>query len=313
MVKFKIKLVIGLIVVTILTFIITTKLSKLSQLPVVGIVNWGPHATLQAVIDGVKAELTNQAQFKILDVNFDQTLIIQALHQLQATKPAVIITMGTPITQAAKKLIKDIPVVFAAVTEPNEVGLGSEAGISDRQDLKIFLAFAKKLIPSLNRIGLLYATSEANDLALVKMMKQAADLHGMNVVAVPVEHARDIPLRMRLLNGKVDLLYVGVSGTIQPSLPAIVAEADRMKIPVFNVSEEAVFKHHVVGSFGLNYYKLGQRLAGIVKNILLNKQFNKPKLVYPKVSDFYGVVSKRKAQYFNIIIPDDLENVKIIE
>ena len=158
--------------------IVTTGLSKLEGLPVVAIANYGPHASLKELIGGVKEQLQNEVKFKEADVNFEQTLIIQMLYKLKANKPKVMVTMGTPITQAAKNLIKDIPIVFAAVTDPVDAGLITErnkphtnlTGVSDSQDLKIFMAFVKTLMPDAQSIGLLYATSETNDTTLVKMM-----------------------------------------------------------------------------------------------------------------------------------------------
>ena len=286
---------------------------KSKSLPIVAIANWGPHGSLDETIVGIKKQLSAEVIFKILDVNFDQTLIIQTLYTLKANKPLVMVTMGTPITQAAKNLIKDTPIVFADVTNPKAVGLDSLAGVSDRQDLKIFIDFVKKLIPHARNIGLLYATSEANDTALVNMMKLAAAEYGMGVIEVSVDHARDIPLRMEILNGKVDLIYVGVSGTIQPSLPAIVSIADRMKIPVFNAHENAVLKHYVVGSFGVNYYKIGNHVAEIIKRILHGENVKNIKIIYPKQADFQGFVSKKRAAQFGITLPINLDNITVVE
>ena len=315
------KFVITVAIVLVTVLIIIASWSKLEKLPVVAIANYGPHASLQETIEGIREQLQDEVVFKIADVNFDQTLIIQMLHKLKANKPKVIVTIGTPITQAAKNLIKDVPIVFAAVTDPIEAGLVTASnkphknitGVSDQQDLKLFISFVKTLMPDAKTIGLLYATSEANDAALVKMMQTAAELYDMEVLPVSVEHSRDIPLRMQLFNGNVDLIYVGVSGTIQPSLPAIVASADRMQIPVFNVNEDAVLNHYVVGSFGVNYRKLGNHVATIIKQILQGVDIKNIELIYPDLSDFQGFISKQRAEQFGINLPSDLNNITIVK
>ena len=315
------KFVITVAIALVTVLIIIASWSKLEKLPVVAIANYGPHASLQETIEGIREQLQDEVVFKIADVNFDQTLIIQMLHKLKANKPKVIVTIGTPITQAAKNLIKDVPIVFAAVTDPIEAGLVTASnkphknitGVSDQQDLKLFISFVKTLMPDVKTVGLLYATSEANDAALVKMMQTAAELYDMEVLPVSVEHSRDIPLRMQLFNGNVDLIYVGVSGTIQPSLPAIVASADRMQIPVFNVNEDAVLNHYVVGSFGVNYRKLGNHVATIIKQILQGVDIKNIELIYPDLSDFQGFISKKRAEQFGINLPSDLNNITIVE
>ena len=315
------KFVITVAIALVTVLIIIASWSRLEKLPVVAIANYGPHASLQETIEGIREQLQDEVVFKIADVNFDQTLIIQMLHKLKANKPKVIVTIGTPITQAAKNLIKDVPIVFAAVTDPIEAGLVTASnkphknitGVSDQQDLKLFISFVKTLMPDVKTVGLLYATSEANDAALVKMMQTAAELYDMEVLPVSVEHSRDIPLRMQLFNGNVDLIYVGVSGTIQPSLPAIVASADRMQIPVFNVNEDAVLNHYVVGSFGVNYRKLGNHVATIIKQILQGVDIKNIELIYPDLSDFQGFISKKRAEQFGINLPSDLNNITIVE
>lgn len=312
MLQKKLKIITAISIIIGAVIILIKSSAKSTNLPIVAIANYGPHVTLQEPIDVIKEQLANNIEIKIADVNFEQILIIQMLHKLIATKPNIIITMGTPITQAAKNLIKNIPILFVNVTDPITAGIDLP-GVADRQDLKIFIDFIKKLMPKAQSIGLLYATSEANDIALVKMMKNAADLYNMQVLAVPVEHARDIPLRMHLFNNKVDLIYVGVSGTIQPSLPAIVKEADQMKIPVFNINEDAVLKHYVVGSFGLDYRKIGLHAVSLIKRVLAGEQAKNIKIIYPDPTDFHGFISKKRAQQFGITIPANLDNVTIIE
>ncbi len=316
------RVIVVAVIVVIIAIAITLKSSKVrSDLPRVAIANYGPHITLQETIDGIKEQLQNDVEFEIIDVNFEHTLVPQMLQKLKAGKPKVIVTMGTPISQSAKGFIKDIPIVFGCVTNPVEAGLltlpnkakANITGVSDQQDLNVFISFAKKLLPRAKNIGVLYSTSDANDASLVKMLQEAAKLYNMEVVAVSIEHARDIPLRMHLFNGKVDLIYVGVSGPIQPSLPAIVAEADHMNIPVFNVNEEAVLKHYVVGSFGVNYRKLGYHIAAIIKRILHGEQIKDLDPVYPDLADFKGFISQKRAIQFGINLPPDLDNITIVE
>ncbi len=295
-------------------------------LPVIAIANYGPHASLDATIRGLKEELAHKGlvegrdfNYEILDANFDHTLIRQMLAKLKAHKPAVLVTLSTPVTQAAKS-IKDIPIVFADITSPLEVGLLKEehkpdanmTGASDRQDLRVFLSFAKKILPHAKRIGLLYSTSDANDMALVKMLQNAAIDFEMQVVLVPIEHANDVKLRMHAFKDKVDFIYVGVSGPIQPTLPTIAAIGASMKIPVFNADENAVKEHQVLGSYGVSYYKVGVNTAQIVFDILQGKQIDELPPRYPLIGDHQGYLSKKVADKYGITL-NNLANVTIVE
>lgn len=298
-----------------------------SSLPVIAIANYGPHASLDQSIQGLKDGLKSHGfndkeniRLEILDVNFDLTLIHQMLSKLRASHPKAIVVVSTPVAQSAKSDIKDIPLIFTDITEPVAAGLlqselrpnGNITGASDRQDLHVFLAFAKKLLPSAKRVGLLYATSEANDIALVNMMKSAAKELQLEVVCVPIDHPRDVPFRMQALKGQVDFMYVGVSGMIQPSLPAIVQEADRMNIPVFNANEDAVKKHQVLASYGVSYYQVGVNTADLVAKMLKDQPFHTLLPIYPKPSDHQGFVSKKRALRYGIDLAS-LENVTVVE
>ncbi len=321
---------IKLILITLFFIVIFTffkyKNTTNETLPLVAIANYGPHSSLEDSIKGIKQELTSQGfienkniTYDIVDVGFDSNLIAQMIIKLKSKRPALMIAMTTPVAQAAKHNIKDIPLIFNVVTDPVEAGLlkdknqidGNATCTSDMQNLDLLLEFAKKLLPNASRIGVLYATSEANDIALLRMLKASAEKLKMQVIAIAVDQPRDIPLRMLDFKDKVDFIYVGTSGPIQPSLPAIVAEANKMRIPIFNVNEEAVQKNQVLASFGVDYVQVGKNAGNITAHILQGEEILPP--IYPSIKDHHGYISKQKADSLGIKIPDDLSNVTILE
>jgi len=115
-----------------------------------------------------------------------------------------------------------------------------------------------------------------------------------------------------MLNGKVDFIYVGTSGAIQPALPAIVSEADRMNIPVFNAHSDAVLNHLAVGSMGVSHRKIGHQVANIIKSILNGENIKNIKPIYPLAVDHEGFVSKKRAEQYGINIPT-AKNITVVE
>lgn len=300
---------------------------KTSDLPLIAIANYGPHPSLEASIVGIKQSLASQGfienktvLYKIADVGFDPALIPQMISQLKNQKPHVLVVITTPVAQFAKGAVRDIPLVYTNITDPVEAGLtvGNNAkakliGASDRQDLNALLSFVHKLLPKAHKIGMLYASSEANDVALVKMMQKAAALHHMDVVALPVHQARDVPLVMQQFKGKIDLLYVGASGPIQPTLPVIAKHCQNMNIPLFNVHEEAVKKGLALASFGVNYEKVGHNTGVLVGQLLQGKTVNELQPSYPTIDDHHGYINALKAKAFGIEIPAHYDNIAIVE
>lgn len=305
-----------------LIVILTTFYNNRISLPVIAIANYGPHPSLEAAIKGLKAQLTEQGfienqniRYEITDVGFDHVLIPQTIATLVNRNPKVMVVMSTPIAQFAKGKVHNIPLVYSAVTDPIAAGLikeksksdGNMTGSSEMQDLKLFLKFAKSILPNTKNIGLLYATSDANDTALLNMMKIAASAHNMQVVAVAVDQARDVPIRMQEFKDKVDFIYVGASGPIQPALPAIAQKAQEMHIPVFNVEEQAVRDGLALASFGVNYISVGRNAGKLVASILRGESINNLPPIYPDSADHHGLINEKKATDLGIHIPSEVE------
>jgi len=289
-------------------------------LPLVAIANYGPHTSLEDSITGIKKELALQGYIEhkniaylIVDVGFDTALIPQMISNLKSKHPTVIVAQATPVAQFAKHAVKDIPLVFTAITDPVAAGLDDVSGSSDRQNLRAMLQFAKLLLPQAKRVGLLYSTAEANDLALVSMMKAATAAEGMQLLCIPVEHTRDVPLRMQAFNGKVDIIYVGVSGVVQPSLPAIAASAKKMGIAVFNADFVAVKQGQVLASFGVDYQAVGMNAGKLVAQVLRGAEVYKAEPIYPSLKDHKGYISQAKAKELGLKISVGLPNATIVE
>ncbi len=321
-------ILIGFSVLVFFGFIVFEFCTPKSSLPLITIANWGPHSSLDETVRGIKEGLEAKGfkenetiSLKITSVNFDPSLIPQMISNLRAYRPKVMVVLSTPVAQVLKNSEKEAPIVFASITDPVEGGLihhpekshENVTGSSDQQNLELFLSFAKDLLPKAQTVGILYATGEANDFALVKLMEKAAQKAGLKVVAVPVDQSRDIPQRMHSFKDKVDFIYVGTSGTIQPALPTIVAAADRMNIPVFNADSEAVRKNQVLGSFGVTYYQVGLNASTMIVQLLEGKKISEIPPIYPSAQDHHGVVSKKRAEQFGVLNLKNLPNITIIE
>ncbi len=316
------------IIIAVAFMIFIFKNDKIHNLPIVAIANYGPHSSIDASIKGIKDELTRDGfingktiDLEIADISFDNSLISQMVAKFKNKKPKVIVVISTPIAQYAKGSITDIPIVYNVITDPVEAGLikdsnspdGNITGSSDRQDLNLMLEFAKELLPKAKRVGLLYSPSEANDVALVKMMQKAADNSGMKLLSIPVMQARDIPIAMQNFKGNIDFLYVGTSGQIQPTLPAIASECNKMEIPIINVDEGAVVDGMVLASFGVDYIKVGENTGKLVAQILRGVDVSKLRPLYPAQKDHRGFINRKIANQIGLAIPLNTTNLTIVE
>ena len=309
----------------VLFFIFIYYFSTRSNLPIIAIANYGPHSSLDSALKGFKEQMKEQGyeeniniKYELADVGFDTALIPQMLSGLASKKPTLMMVMTTPIALAAKNKIKNIPLIYNVITDPVEAGLlrnydvpqSNMTGSSDKQDITSLLQFAKQLLPSAYRVGILYSTSESNDYALLKMMKKSIEDLNMQLVSIPIEQARDVAIRVMDFKDKVDFIYVGTSGPIQPTLPTIAAAAFKMNIPLINVEEKAVHDGLALASFGVDYFAVGKNAATLAVSVLQGENIANLKPLYPTIQQHYSVVNKKLAIKFNAHIP---QSSKIVE
>jgi len=297
------------------------------SLPLVAIANYGPHASLDATIVGIKKQLAARGfvegktvRFALSDVAFDPLLIPQMLMQLKSLEPAVMVVLTTPIAQSAKGLIEGVPLVYSAVTDPVLAGLITRkdqaaknmTGSSERQDLSFILEKIASFV-SLETIGLLYATTESNDQALVEMMHKAAAVRGIKVYAIPIDKARDVEVKMPLFKGRIDALYVAGSGPIQPTLPVIAAYADDYNIPIFNFDAGAVYDGMVFASCGVSFEKVGSNAGALVADVLEGRSVGLLQPSYPTSLDYITVVSAKRCARYGCTVPKSTVGLEVLE
>lgn len=289
----------------------------------IGIANFGEHPQLNAAVAGFKKALAENGYVDGKDVvyteshtNFDASLVPQMIAKLQAEQPKLMYTVTTPVSQIAKKALagSGINIVFSAVTDPVaaklvpswEAGDEGMTGATDLQDVKAVMEFTKKLLPNAKRFGVPYNPGEANDVALVEKIKEAAPAAGFEVVEVGIDNVNDIQQRIASLAGKVDVIYGPTSNLIQPAIPAVSAAARQAGIPVVNADDNAVRDGVVPASFAVNYEQVGVNAGKIAAEILKGKD---PKTIAPSrpaYEDHAAMISKKAMAAFGIEIPETL-------
>ncbi|MDR3031490.1 MAG: ABC transporter substrate-binding protein [Holosporales bacterium] len=290
------------------------------DLPLVAIANIGPLKDLELSINGIQKELEEQGfikdktiRYEIADVAFDQSLIPQMVTNLKNHNPKIMVVISTSIAQFAKGKIRDIPLVFHAITDPQNAGLIKDknqpdenmTGSSDMQDLNVILSFAKSLFPHSKTVGLLYSTSENNDVVLLNMLRSAALSIGLSVLAIPIEQPRDISIRMQELKGKADFIYVGASAGIHSAMPTVSSEAKKMNIPIFDSEDQSVRDGLALASFGVNYEAVGRNTGKLIAKLLNGSDIKTLAPIYPTLQEHKCFINKNQAEHYKIKIPEN--------
>jgi putative tryptophan/tyrosine transport system substrate-binding protein len=121
--------------------------------------------------------------------------------ELVGLKIAVIVTSGTPATQAAKQATGTIPIVMAAVGDPVGVGFvtslarpgGNITGLSllDAELDAKRLELLKEAVPGLSRVGALWSATDAGMALAFSRVQSAAHTLGLQLRNMGVRHPDD--------------------------------------------------------------------------------------------------------------------------
>ncbi len=240
------------------------------------------HPALDAARDGVKDELKaagyevgKNLKLEIQSAQGNPGTAAQIARKYVGARPDVIVAIATPSAQAVVAATKDIPVVFSAVTDPVAAKLvktwaasgTNVTGVSDLSPLDKHLALVKQLVPGAKRVGVIYSPGEANSVAIIAALKQAAGSAGLTVVEAAAARTVDVPSAAQSLVGKVDVIYAPTDNNVMSAFEGIVKVAQQAKLPLVAADTDAV-KRGAVAALGLNYYDLGRQTGKLVVRIL---------------------------------------------
>lgn len=267
------KLIFGILAVAVLG------LFGLGKPIVIGITQIVDHPALNACRDGVIEGLRRagfvegeNVQFIITNAQGDFSVAMAIAQDFRARGVDLVVSITTPSSQAAVQVFKDtnVPVIFAAVTDPVGAGLTefpNVTGASDMIDVRADVELLLKLIPGLKRLGQVYNPGETNSAILTEMTKKAAEELGLTLVLAAANNTAEVPLAAQSLVGRVDAIYCTTDNTVAAALDAIVAVSMAHKIPFLMADPTSLERGALVCS-GVDYYKHGLLTAEIVAKVL---------------------------------------------
>ena len=293
-----------------------TKNEKVYKIGVSQIVD---HPALNAAKQGFKDALAKagiKADYDDKIANNEmsnQTLIMQ---QFSSDKKDLVYAITTPTAQAAKNQVdKNIPVVFASVTDPKSaglVGISNVTGTSGAAPVEENLKLMKELFPKAKNIGIIYNSSEQNSVSEVNNLKRLAPKYGFNVVDKSVTNGTELVSAANLVVKQADLLYAIQDNTVASYISAILDIFNREKKPIFGTNN--IYSN--AGGFisqGTTDYDIGYRSGEIAAQIL--KGGKKPnEIPIENEKDLKIDVNKQNMELLGIKIAESIsKNVKFVE
>ncbi|MCO6544276.1 MAG: ABC transporter substrate-binding protein [Gilliamella sp.] len=305
-----------ILLVTIL--LLTPFLSFANTIKNVAITAIVEHPSLDQIRDGVKDELADSGYTlnKNLTVQYksaqgSSATAAQIARQFVAAKPDVIVAIATPSAQATAAATKQIPIVFAGITDPIAAKLIKDwqpagtniTGVSDYQEIGPQIEFMKKIVPNVKSVGYIYSPSEINSTVVLKNLQTLLSQQNINFIAVPAQRTADISTAANTLKGKVDLIYTTTDNNVVSAYESLVKFANENKIPLLASFPDAI-ERGAVAAYGMSYYDVGRQSGKLVVRILKGE---KPGSITPEIGQALRlVVNTVAAKKQGITLPPEV-------
>jgi len=289
--------------------------------PVIGINQYGEHASLDNCREGfilglADAGLVEGEDFEIVYQNagFDNAIATQIGQSFSANNVAIMCAIATPSATAcyAAAEDKDIPVIFTAITDPEQAGLvgGNITGTSDKLPVEAQLDLIRKLQPEAKIIGILYTTSEPNSVSAIAEYEAKAPDYGFTIEALGVTAQSEVTQAADTLIGKgVDCFSNLTDNNVVGVLSSILEKTDEANIPVYGSEVEQV-KLGCVAAAGIDYVQLG-RQTGMMAAKILTGEASAYDMDYETISEYGIYINSDALALFGIELPAEISEKAI--
>lgn len=234
----------------------------------------------------------------------------------------LIFTIGPFATKLAASMTTEIPIVFAAVQEPdqeefvasNEAPGGNVTGVSDYTPCFEQIDSIKQMFPDTKKIGAIYLGTNHNSVTQALIGEKEAQTEQVNIeyVKYPVTSAKEIETTLdTMLKDGVEVVYTPVDGFINKNIEPLIDFSYENKIPVvcgnLTMLEKGCFSTSVI-----NYPSIGGAAADISLDILVHDAdpATTP-IVY--IYDCYLHINKATMEKLGIKLSDEVMEYAIVE
>ncbi len=292
----------------------------------VGILQLMEHPSLNTIRESIIEGLSEAGYVdgENLEIDYkngqnDMTNMKTIAQTFVADKCDVIVAIATPAAQAVLSETTEIPIIFAAVTDPVDAELvdslenpgGNVSGTSDEVSAEAIMELAKQITPGFKTIGALYSAGEDNSDSVVKGLKEYAAANGYEVVESTVTNTSEVQQAAQYLADKVDVVYSPIDNTVASSMAVATEIFNKAKIP-FYVSADSMVQDGGLATYGIDYTVLGKETGKMVAAILGGEDVSKMAVV--KMSDMNIYVNTKTADAIGVEIPKSiLEKATVLE
>lgn len=284
----------------------------------IGIVQMMEHPSLntirESIIEGLAEEgFVDGENIEIIYQNGqnDMTTMQNIAQTFVGEEVDVIVAIATQAAQASLAETTDIPIVFAAITDPVGAGLvesldapgGNVTGTSDEISAADIIDLAQQITPGFKTIGALYNIGEDNSESVISDLKEYAAANGFEVVESTVTNTSEVQQAAQYLADKADVVFSPIDNTVASSMALAADVFNEAGIP-FYVSADSMVADGGLATYGIDYTVLGKETAGMVAEVL--RGADPASMAVRKMSEMSIYINTDTAEALGIEISQDI-------
>jgi len=288
----------------------------------IGVTKIVSHAALDADEKGFEAALASAGFKEGANVRYDRqnaqgdTAKAAAIAgKFEKDAVDLVHSIATPTSQAVVKAITRIPVVFSSISDPVGAGVvpkdsapgkktGSNVtGVSDMWPVLLQMETYAKFVPKAKKWGTIFNPAEANSVAHVKVMREAAKTLGLELVEVNVANSSEVEQAAASLVGKVQAITITSDNTTVANIDAIARVCDKHKIALFAGDVDSV-PRGAIAAYGMDYFLVGYSAGK--KAVLVLKGVKPGDIPWGPVEKFSLVINLKAARAQGVTVSPEL-------
>lgn len=251
----------------------------------VGICSYADDASLNQIVDSIESRLKAIGQEKGVtfeisydNCNADSAVLNQIIANFMADKVDLMIGVATPVAVAMQAATEgtDIPVVFAAVSDPVGAGLvesleapgANITGTSDYLDSDAILDLIFAANPDAKSIALLYDLGQDSSAVPIKNAKAYLDKRGVSYKEYNGTTTDEISLAVSsIVADKADAVFTPTDNTVMTAELSIYETFTEAGVQHYTGADSFALNGAFVG-YGVDYVQLGEATADMVAELL---------------------------------------------
>ena len=224
----------------------------------------------------------------------------------------MIVAIATPAAQAVNSMKGDVPMIFAAITDPVAAGLvktleqpgGNATGTSNRWPFEKQIHLIHQILPDAKKIGAIWNPGEVNSDAAMKYIRPLLEQNNLKLVENPVSSTADVAPAARSIADQVDAFLMIPDNTVLAATATLVEIARATGTPLIGGDINTV-EQGSLASFGYDYFELGQVTARMIDAIVSGtKTANEMPVQFPPNASL--ALNKKAFDSFGLTPPPEL-------